>query len=137
MRRARRLVGLGAIALVGLVLPMACGSSKTSTQTPSGATGNWTGSLGSPGTIPVGVRFTLHEQNGKLTGRTYFEDPKTHELLADAELTGIREGANASWTTSTDLAVAGTFDGNAFTGKITFPADGNIAARAVDLNLNR
>ena len=103
----------------------------------SSATGTWAGSVSFPGTAPVGVRFTLADQNGQLTGQTYFEDPATGAYLRDAELTGTRNGADESWQTSTGLIVHGTFNANGFTGTLEFPADDPLAFHVVDVVLTR
>ena len=101
------------------------------------ATGTWAGSVSSPGTTPVGVRFTLADQNGQLTGQTYFQDPATGAFLKDAELTGTRSGADASWQTSTGLLVHGKFDANGFNGTLEFPADDPLALHVVNVILTR
>ena len=117
------------------ILALACGSNTPAA--PASAAGSWTGTLSSAGTTAVGIRFILQEDNGKLTGQTYVEDPTTHDFLPDAELTGSRQGSDATWSTSTDLIVRGKFAGNDFVGTLEFPADDPLAIHLVDLVLMR
>ena len=99
--------------------------------------GTWTGSVASPGATPVGIRFVLTEQNGRLTGRTYVEDPNTKAFLVDAELNGTHTGAMASWTTATDLVIRGTFGPDGFTGTLTYPGDSSFPAVVSNITLKR
>ena len=120
-------------AIASFLLWTAC-SNKTSTSDVSGA---WTGSITSPGAIPVGIRFMVAEQNGQLTGQAYVQDPVTHDFLIDAPLTGSRHGSDATWTTATNLVIAGTFDGNDFVGTLQFPADEDLGLTVSNLSLKR
>lgn len=116
----------------GLILLLTgCGSSTV--------TVTWTGSLSSPSTIPVGVRFVLTEDNGQLTGQTYFQDPVTGDYLVDDDVTGASNGTDATWTTTTtNLVAKGKFDkGGGFTGTLEFPAEYPLAIHVVDLVLHR
>jgi hypothetical protein len=115
------------------ILLAACGTKESSAS----AAGSWTGSLSAPGTTPIDIRFVLEEQNGTLIGRTWVEDPETHELLEDADLTGSRLGSDATWTTSTDLVVSGRFEGNHFVGTLDFPPEDPLAFHRVDVVLDR
>ncbi len=132
-KRLRRVGRLG-VASLGILLSTACGASKASFN----AAGSWTGSLSSTGATPVGIRFTLTDHNGQLTGLTYLQDPVTGEFLTDDEIQGSRNGMNASWqTTTTGLVVVGTFNGNIFVGTIQFPPDPEDGAVLVaNLNLS-
>ena len=121
-RFAARVVVLGVLLLVGC-------------QAAAVASGTWTGTMSSPNQLKV--RFVIEDQNGKLSGRTYFEDESTKEFYPEAENTGTRDDVSASWTTETDVVVKGKFEGNKFTGTITFPADGEQASHEVGLTLTR
>ena len=132
---------LGRVAASALILLMAACSSSSSgnnkSGVPSSVTGSWKGSLSSPGTTSVGVQFALQEQNGQLTGQTFVEDPVSKEYLVDDDLTGTRNGADATWQTSTNLVVKGKFDANGgFSGTLEFPADDPLAIHVVDLTLH-
>jgi hypothetical protein len=98
-------------------------------------TGTWTGRLDSPNKI--GVRFVLEQKDGKLTGRTYWEEPNTGEFEPAGEVTGeIVDGA-ASWTSETGVKVTGHLEGAGFVGTLTFPADEDEPAHSAGLNLSR
>jgi hypothetical protein len=100
-------------------------------------TGTWTGSVAAMGSTPVGIRFTLVEQNGRLTGQTFVEDPKTKAFLTDAELTGSRTGVMATWNTVTGLLIRGTFTTDTFTGTLQYPAEGDFGPLVSNLTLKR
>lgn len=100
-------------------------------------TGLWAGSISSTGDIAIGIRFDIQDQNGRLSGRTFVEDPTTHAFLIDADFTGSRNGNAAIWTTSTALVVKGTFGDAGFTGTLEFPADGDFAMHVANLTLER
>ena len=101
----------------------------------AGVTGTWTGVMDSP--IKVGVRFVLEESNGKLSGRTYWEDPKTLVFEPEGAISGIHTASAASWTTEGDVAVEGKFEGNTFVGTISFPAQDDEPAHSTSLTLSR
>ena len=127
-------------ALFWLSLSMACGTKPSTGDAGNVAynvTGTWTGSVSSAGAISVGARFTLEDQNARLSGRTYFEDSRLGEFVEDADLSGSRDGLDASWTTSTDLIVVGRFDANSFVGTIRFPPDDELGPHVANLTLNR
>jgi hypothetical protein len=133
---------LGRIVANGLLLLLAgCSSSSSGNNQnpgPSSVTATWTGSLSSPNTTPVGIQFALAENNGQLTGQTYVQDPVTGEYLLDDDVTGTRNGSDATWTTSTNLVVKGKFDtAGGFAGTLEFPADYPLAIHVVDLVLHR
>ena len=123
------------LGIVAAVLCAACGSGA---KPPSDVTGTWTGTLSSGGD-PSGVRFDLTEQNSNLTGGVYFQDPETREFVGVAEVTGTRKGADATWTTDTDLLVIGKFEGNGFDGTIQFPLDefGPLAPHVAKVRIQR
>ena len=131
------MASLRAVLAAAPLLLIACGTKESPPPTGASAAGSWTGALSSPGTTPVGIRFVLQEQDRTLTGKLWVEDPGTHQLLEDAELSGTRQGSNASWTTSTDLAVTGRFEGNHFVGTLDFPQDDPLAFNRVDVVLDR
>lgn len=85
----------------------------------------------------VGVRFTIEEENGLLTGRTFWEDPVTHLLEAEGQFTGKRANQEASWVTEGAVVVTGKFDGDCFVGTITFPPDGDEPGHTVPVSLSR
>lgn len=97
--------------------------------------GTWTGRMESPNSI--GVRFTIEERNGQLSGRTYWEDPVSHQLEPEGEFTGKRENQEASWVTEGAVVVTGKFDGDRFVGTITFPPDGDEPGHTVPVSLSR
>ena len=97
--------------------------------------GTWTGRLESPNS--VGVRFTIEERDGQLTGRTFWEDPVSHQLEPEGTLSGKREKHDASWVTEGSVTVSGTVDGDHFVGTLTFPAEGNARARTAPVKLSR
>ncbi len=84
------------------------------------------------------MQFELQEQNGQLTGKTWVEDPVSHQYLDDADVTGTRHGFDATWSTSTGLVVRGKFDADGgFTGTLEFPAEDPLAIHVVGLKLHR
>ena len=85
----------------------------------------------------IGVRFTIEEKDGQLSGRTFWEDPVTHQFEPEAEFTGTRSSHDASWTTGTGVAIAGKFQGDVFTGTLAFPADGDEPEHTTTLSLKR
>ena len=97
--------------------------------------GSWTGRLESPNA--VGVRFTIEDKNGDLSGMAYWEDPDTKQLEPEGEIAGKRDNSDASWMTDGLVRVQGRFDGNSFVGTATFPADGDEPERVVPLRLSR
>ncbi len=101
----------------------------------SSVTGSWSGVMDSPDKI--GVRFVIEERDGALSGRTFWEDPLTHEFGAEAEFTGSRTAATATWTTETNVVVSGHFDGDLFLGTISFPVDGDEPSRTASVSLRR
>ena len=134
----RAILGSDLAALL-LLLLAGCSSSGNRTQSPgSSVTATWTGSLTSGTTTPVGVQFALVDNNGQLTGQTYFQDPVSGQYLIDDDVTGTRNGSDATWSTSTNLVVTGTFDADGgFSGTFEFPADYPLAIHVVDLALHR
>lgn len=115
----------------------ACSGGKCVSGSSGPIDGTWTGSFSTGGAVPIAIRFVLKENQGILSGQMYIEDPKTHELLPDADLTGNRAGARASWSTTTDLTFHGEFQGNEFAGTITFPADEVSGAFDAQMKLTR
>jgi hypothetical protein len=137
------------ITALGLLFGSGCGDKGTSVSNGSGgATGTgangapatvagiWSGTLSS-GASPVGVRFVIQDQSGQLSGQGFFEDPVTLEFVADADFTGALDGANATWKTSTDLAIVGKFDGTTFTGTLEFPPDGDLPPHVTKVSLTQ
>ena len=135
----------GCVVASALVLfAAACSSGSAPTgggnpsSGPSSVSGSWTGSLSSPGTTAVGIRFALQEQAGQLTGQTYVEDPVSAQYVIDDTVTGTRSGSDATWQTSTSLVVKGKFDADGgFAGTLEFPPDDPLAVHVVDLKLHR
>jgi hypothetical protein len=101
----------------------------------SSATGSWSGVMDSPD--KVGVRFVIEERDGVLSGRTFWEDPVTHEFAPEARFTGTRAAATATWKTETNVVVSGHFDGESFLGTIVFPVDGDEPSRTASVTLRR
>jgi hypothetical protein len=123
--------------LIGLTLS-ACGDKPPGSGS-SAVTGTWEGAMTGVGPA-AGIQFKLLEENGVVTGQTFYADPKTGELVMGPELTGSRQGANATWTTVTGVVVAGKFEGSAFAGTIQFPLEdpaGNPAPYTANLSLKR
>ena len=116
------------MAAIGTLLVVGCSTTPT-------VAGTWTGKLASP--HQVGFRFVLEDTDGQLTGRTWVEDDVTHVFEPEATISGTRDGVGAAWTSETGVAVAGTFDGNHFTGTLTFPADGDEPSHTAGLVLSR
>ena len=119
-----------------LALCAGCGSGSKS---PADLSGTWQGQVSGVGK-PVGMRFTLQDGNGVLTGQTFVQDPKTGQFLRDADLTGSRQGADATWAISDDVLVAGRFEGSGFSGTIEFrlqDPDGTPAPYVAKLELKR
>ncbi len=85
----------------------------------------------------IGVRFVLEEKEGRLTGRTFFEDPITRQFEPESQLVGTRTDGNASWTTETNVQISGKFEGSKFIGMIVFPQDGDEPAHSAGLTLSR
>ena len=132
----------GRILASGLLLLVAACSSSSSDNNqnpgPPSVTATWTGSLSSPGTTPVGIQFALAEGNGQLTGQMFVQDPVSNDFLPDDDVTGTRNGSDATWQTSTNLLVKGKFDlDGGFAGTLEFPADDPLAIHVVDLTLQR
>lgn len=100
--------------------------------------GTWTGTIGGGTTKPVGVRFTFDNDNdGKFTGRVFFQDPDTNEYGDDGTLSGALDGSTATWTTETDVVIKGTFEETKFTGTIEFPPDEGRPTRPGPITLTR
>ena len=85
----------------------------------------------------VGVRFVIEERDGQLSGRTYWEDPVTHQFEPEGEIVGTKTDGLASWTTESSVIVSGKFEKNRFIGTIVFPADGDEASHTTSLTLTR
>ena len=85
----------------------------------------------------IGVRFVLEEKEGRITGRTFFEDPVTRQFEPESQLVGTRTDVSASWTTETNVQISGKFEGDKFIGTILFPQDGDVPARSAGLTLSR
>jgi hypothetical protein len=127
-----------AVCLVIAICLSACGD-KPSGSGSSAVTGTWEGSMTGVGP-PASIQFKLLEENGVVTGQTFYADPKTGEFVMGPELTGSRQGVDATWTTVTGVVVAGKFDGSAFAGTIRFPLEdpaGNPAPYTANLSLKR
>ncbi|MDP1915963.1 MAG: hypothetical protein Q8L14_06950 [Myxococcales bacterium] len=92
-----------------------------SCRTASGLTGTWTGRLESPD--KVGARFVLEEKDGTITGRVYWEDPKTLVFEPEGTLVGVSDGGTFSWRSESDVTVEGTVSDNILDGTLTFPID--------------
>ncbi len=129
--------GLLLLLVLGIV---SCSSKDSTNQGPgsSSVTATWTGALSSPDTKSVNIQFALAEANGQLTGQMFVQDEATGTFFPHDEITGTRTGSDASWRTSTNLQVKGTFDLNGgFAGTLEFPADYPLAIHVVDLTLHR
>jgi len=107
---------LRAVLLGAVVLAVGCAAKPVVAQ------GTWTGTIGQ-GPKAAGVRFVLEDNNGKLTGQIFFQDPTTNEFLEGGTLTGTRAATAATWTTETDVVIKGTFEENKFTGTLEFPPE--------------
>jgi len=127
-----RLQLLKTTLLVAVVLAAGCAAKKSDV-----ALGTWTGMIGEGHPKPTGVRFSLEDDNGKLSGEMFFQDPATNEFSNDGSLTGTRDGTTATWTTETDVVIKGTFEDNKFTGTIEFPPDEGHPHAPVPLILTR
>ena len=119
------------LALALVMVTAGCGAKRGIGE------GTWTGTIGGGTTKPVGVRFVLTDENGKLVGKTSFQDPVTQEYGDDGALAGTRDGATATWATETDVVVKGTFENNTFNGTLEFPSDDGQPTRAVPLTLTK
>jgi hypothetical protein len=104
-------------------------------HTTSAVSGTWTGTLDSPNKI--GVRFVLTEQNGKIEGRSYWQNEDTKDFEPEGELSGTWSDSAASWVTDGEVQVVGTFNGNSFSGTLTFPAIQGVPARSAKVELSR
>ncbi|MDP1919623.1 MAG: hypothetical protein Q8L14_25450 [Myxococcales bacterium] len=94
---------------------------SASCRATSGLTGTWTGRLESPD--KVGVRFVLEEDAGTITGRVYWEDPKTLVFEPEGTLVGVSDGGTVSWRSESDVTVVGTVRDTVLEGTLTFPVD--------------
>ncbi len=92
-----------------------------SCRTTSSVSGTWTGRLDSPN--KVGVRFVLEEKDGTITGRVYWEDPKTLVFEPEGTLVGVADGGTVSWRSQSNVTVVGTVNDNSLEGTLTFPVD--------------
>jgi hypothetical protein len=92
-----------------------------SCRTVSGVSGTWTGRLDSPNKI--GVRFVLEEKDGTITGRVYWEDPRTLVFEPEGTLIGVADGGAVSWRSESDVTVEGMVSDNRFEGTLTYPVD--------------
>jgi hypothetical protein len=99
--------------------------------------GAWTGSIDENAVKPIGIRFVLEDEHGKLIGQTFIQDQGTEEYVIEAALTGTRDGATATWTTETDVVIKGHFGDNDFLGTIEFPADHEAPSVLASLRLSR
>lgn len=117
-------------AFVGVFLTLA------GCQTVTSVSGTWTGAMDSPNKLRV--RFVLEDQGGKLSGLTYWHDPKTGAFELEGGLSGARTDGSASWTTDGDLTIDGKFEGDTFKGTIHFPAHEDVLpAWSAQLTLSR
>lgn len=119
------------LLLVGAMLAASCAGKRGLGE------GTWTGTIGGGTAKPVGVRFVLEDENGKLVGKTSFQDPVTGEYGDDGTLTGTRDGTTAMWTTETDVVIKGTFENNTFNGTLEFPPDEGRPTHPVPLTLTK
>ena len=94
---------------------------SSSCRTTSGLTGTWTGRLESPDR--VGVRFVLEEDAGTITGRVYWEDPRTLVFEPEGTLVGVSDGGAVSWRSQSEVTVVGRVSDNVLEGTLTFPLD--------------
>src|SRR5262249_3204576 len=128
-----------------------CGSKTTTTTNthtntnsdgaaPLAVSGPWTGFyIGPTGARSPGIRFTLYDQDGGLTGTMDVEDPKTKTFVGGSELLGSRTRNHAQWATDVDVAVTGDFHGDQFSGTIVFPAEPEfgVDSHSLALTLNQ
>lgn len=83
----------------------------------------WTGATTYDGTS-VGVRFLLQIYGGTIEGRMEVADPRTGQWLDGGTIWGSQSGNSATWTTEASQEVNGTFNGDSFSGTMTFqPTD--------------
>lgn len=97
--------------------------------------GTWTGSLNSPNKLAV--RFVLEDKDGVLSGRAYWEDPDSRAFEPEGEVVGTFVDGGASWKTEGEVKVTGQFEGDSFTGTLTFPAFRDQPAKSVSVTLTR
>jgi hypothetical protein len=109
-----------------------CPSSVSKLQV--NVSGEWVGTIGlENASLPI--RFSLRDENGKLSGKTFLGDPETRELLEDGTLSGQRTDYRATWTTTTDLKIEGTFSTERFAGTLEFPKEDDTEAVVTSLQL--
>jgi hypothetical protein len=93
------------------------------------AAGTWKGIIEER--RPLGVKFEVEEDaDGKLAGKTYFQDNGTDYQLADT-FTGRRDGVSVSWTSEGEVVVMGKFENEKYeriVGTIEFPAQEGFPA---------
>ncbi len=118
------------MALAMLLCVAGCAASRVASMN-----GTWTGTVGGPGSHPVGVRFVVTEKDGKLSGKTFVQDPNRREFLIDADLSGARDGASATWTTETSLVVRGELRGTTFVGTVEYPPEPELGTVVSPLKL--
>jgi hypothetical protein len=101
------------------------------------AAGTWTGTVGGGAIKPIGVRFVLVDESGKLSGTVSFQDPVTLKFGVDGSLTGTRTGNAAKWTTETEIVVAGSFENDTFIGTLEFPSDEGRPTKSIPVTLSK
>ena len=123
-----------AISFAALFLFIGCAITSAATGV---AAGTWTGTIAAEKAKPMGVRFEIEEKDGKLIGRTYFQDQGTAEYAIEGTISGTLDGTNATWVSESDLKVKGKFESNKFTGTLEFPPDEGHPAVTQTLTLTR
>jgi len=102
------------------------------------AAGTWKGIIAEG--RPLGVKFEVEEDaDGKLVGKTYFQDNGTDYQLSDT-FTGKRDGISIFWISPSEVVVRGKFENEKYEkiiGTIEFPAEEGIPAQKGELILTR
>lgn len=100
-----------------------------------GLTGVWVGTATGP-VDSVGRRFEITDNNGQLTGVTFYLEPSSSEYIKMGTLSGSRTGATVQWTSGNN-SVAGTLSGDAFSGTLVFGSDGIDPEVTAQISLQR
>jgi hypothetical protein len=100
-----------------------------------GLTGVWMGTVTGP-VDSVGRRFEITDNNGQLTGVTFYLEPDDSEYIEMGTLSGSRTGATVQWT-SEDSSVSGTLSGDTFSGTIIFGGDDTDPEVTAQISLQR
>ncbi len=113
------------------------GSPSRPEPPPTSVSGTWVGSA-TAGSRALPLAVDIAEAGGLVSGRLRLGPPDAASANFDAgALTGTRSGALARWEVEHGAVIAGTFEGERFTGTLSFPAREGYAAATLPIRFGR